>query len=290
MFAQKQRGVDRRRRDRTPVALLRVLGLACCALLQGSFAPAPVEESLREVAGILEDVTAQPHMSGERNLVMPGCNDGCSEGNALEKGGSGTLAGGLSGTVREGGRKTRRSQPRPAWPTEALRRRLTIPLPEEVRFLFPGEADSLFIDPETLWLARCIYSESDRAHEQELVAWVVRNRVATHYRGKTSYREVVLDPFQFSVFNRESRRRPFYLTLMPHYAHPRWQRVLIIAAFVRRASWKKRPFPVTVRHFYSEVSMPNRSSPQWAAWQTPVQPWRSHSVDPRRFRFFALTE
>ncbi len=33
------------------------------------------------------------------------------------------------------------------------------------------------IDNETLWLARCIYSETKRPEEQELVAWVVRNRV-----------------------------------------------------------------------------------------------------------------
>ena len=50
------------------------------------------------------------------------------------------------------------------------------------------------IDTETLWLARCIYSETKRPAEQELVAWVLRNRVETGYRGQTTYESTVLDP------------------------------------------------------------------------------------------------
>ena len=57
------------------------------------------------------------------------------------------------------------------------------------------------VSEDVLWLARCIYSETKRAPEQELVAWVIRNRVETGYRGQRSYEGAVLDPYQFSAFN-----------------------------------------------------------------------------------------
>ena len=79
-------------------------------------------------------------------------------------------------------------------------------LTERMNRLNPLEQD------EVLWLARCVYSESNLKHEQKVIAWVVRNRVDTEYRG-TSYREVVLEPLQFSVFNTPSPRRTHILSL-----------------------------------------------------------------------------
>lgn len=143
------------------------------------------------------------------------------------------------------------------------------------------------IDTETLWLARCIYSETKRPEEMELVAWVVRNRVETRYRGKNSYRDVVLDPYQFSAFNPESRKRRFYASLTPDTHSPEWQRALTIAYGVRGAPASKRPFPKTTRHFYSERSMVGRSHPEWSTGLQPIDPQRSFSLDERRFRFFA---
>ena len=173
---------------------------------------------------------------------------------------------------------------------DTIKRRLRIALPERVRPLFPGAGDSLLIDPETLWLARCIYSESDVPYEQEVVAWVVRNRVATAYRGRRTYRDVVLDPYQFSAFNPQSPRRRYYRSLMPDDRRGRWQRALQIAAYVRRAPWSERPFEADVRHFYSEVSMKGRRHPAWSAGQTSVPSRRPRAIDPYRFRFFALDE
>ena len=71
---------------------------------------------------------------------------------------------------------------------------------EELRALPPMRMD------EVIWLARCLLSESDRTDEQRLVAWVVRNRVETRYRGY-SYREVVesrpvRDPTQLAFGSR----------------------------------------------------------------------------------------
>ena len=158
-----------------------------------------------------------------------------------------------------------------------------------LRSLAPREGESLTIDSETLWLARCIYSESDRPHEQELVAWVVRNRVATAYRGERTYEGVVLDDRQFSAFNVGAPRRGFYTSLRPEDAPPGWRRALLIAAYVRHAPWSRRPFGVTVRHFYSEVSMVGRRHPTWAIGETPVRPNRPYEVDPARFRFLSLS-
>ena len=158
-----------------------------------------------------------------------------------------------------------------------------------LRALAPLEGESVPIDSETLWLARCIYSESDRPHEQELVGWVVRNRVATAYRGRRTYEGVVLDDRQFSAFNAGSARRGFYLGLRPEDGPPGWRRALLIASYVRRAPWSRRPFGVTVRHFYSEVSMVGRRHPTWAVGEAPVRPNRPYEVDPFRFRFLSLS-
>ena len=174
-------------------------------------------------------------------------------------------------------------------------RRRTAPAPsvalhlsDALRQVIPADGRRLHIDPETLWLARCIYSESDRPHEQELVAWVVRNRVATGHRGKRTYRDVVLDPKQFSAFNVGAPRRSYYMSLQPGDGGLGWRRALVIASYVRRAPWSQRPFDVNVQHFYSEVSMVGRRHPTWAAGKTPVRPNRAFELDPYRFRFLAL--
>ena len=158
-----------------------------------------------------------------------------------------------------------------------------------------GDPDAItfsFLDPEnieeeTLWLARCIYSETKRPHEQELVAWVVRNRVDTAYRGRTTYREVVLDPYQFSAFNPNGPKRSFYANLTPTDSIPGWRRALRIAYQVRHAEASQRPFSIRTRHFFSEQSMPDRQFPQWASYKQHVKPNWSYRVDQRRFRFYA---
>jgi hypothetical protein len=139
----------------------------------------------------------------------------------------------------------------------------------------------------TLWLARAIYSETKLPHEQELVAWVVRNRVETGYRGRHSYREVVLDPYQFSAFNPGAEKRSFYRRLRPEAPLPRWRQALWVARYVRHAAPAYRPFSVETRHFYSERSMRGRAEPYWAEGAGFVAPDPGrYAVDERRFRFF----
>jgi hypothetical protein len=142
------------------------------------------------------------------------------------------------------------------------------------------------IDAETLWLARCIFSETKRVREQELIAWIVRNRVETSYRGRGTYQSVVMDPFQFSAFNPGSRTRQYYTNLGPNSRVPGWQTALRIAYEVRHADEKFRPFSAGTRHFYSEQSMVGPEHPDWALGLRPVLPERDYHVEPHRFRFF----
>lgn len=152
----------------------------------------------------------------------------------------------------------------------------------------PDQASALSsIDEATLWLARCIYSETKVPHEQELVAWVVRNRVETEYRGRSSYEDVVLDAYQFSAFNPNAPKRSFYTNLTPDTQLPGWQQALTIAHYVRRADPAYRPFSIKTRHFFSEVSMPNNQFPYWVQQREHVSPGWNYTVDQRRFRFYA---
>jgi hypothetical protein len=140
------------------------------------------------------------------------------------------------------------------------------------------------IDEETLWLARCIYSETQVAQEMLLVAWVVRNRVDTRYRGQHTYQEVVLDPQQFSAFNPNHPKRDYYSTLVWESEAYNWQRALHLAWYVRHARSSERPFSRRTRHFFSEASMPNDSQPEWAVGQEALD---IANVDEERFRFYS---
>jgi len=129
----------------------------------------------------------------------------------------------------------------------------------------PGEtgqqaARRLGIEEQVLWLARVTYTEiaSDKLEEAEYVAWVIRNRVETQYRGKTTYRGVALDRAQFSAFNTRRGRAKFgnmswALALdstSRAYDIPRWRWSLITAFDVVLADSSERPFPITTRHYY----------------------------------------
>lgn len=155
-----------------------------------------------------------------------------------------------------------------------------------------GDTDSFtFLDPamldsETVWLARCIYSETKLPHEQELVAWVVRNRVETNYRGKHTYRGVILDPYQFSAFNPGHPKRSHYASLSPLDSIAGWQHALRIAYRVRHADASERPFSKQTRHFFSIRSMPGDTIPHWVQNRRRVVPKWSYRVNQRRFQFF----
>ncbi len=142
------------------------------------------------------------------------------------------------------------------------------------------------VSDDVLWLARCIYSETKKPEEQELVAWVIRNRVETAYRGQTTYEGVVLDPFQFSAFNPGSSKRRLYTSLSPLSDSPSFHSALEIAHRVYHSRPSDRPFSKRTRHFYSERSMVGGRAPTWSSGHQPVRP-TGFRVDPRRFRFYS---
>ena len=144
--------------------------------------------------------------------------------------------------------------------------------------------DSSPDEEEILWLARCIYSETKRPLEQELVAWVVRNRVESGYRGRRTYRGAVLDPWQFSAFNPSSPKRDYLMSLDETSRAPGFQEAIRIARWVVLADAEERPFSRRTRHFYSERSMLDGTTPEWAVDVRPVS--LDRQVDPRRFRFY----
>ncbi len=142
------------------------------------------------------------------------------------------------------------------------------------------------IDSETLWLARAIFSESKRLEEQYLVAWVIRNRVETKYRGKKTYQAVILDPNQFSAFRSSSQVKTFYTSLDSASRTPGWNQALRLAYGIKHTDAEYRPFSVTTRHFYSEQSMGSRRHPAWSRGKDPVEPRLSVEIKEDRFRFF----
>lgn len=148
-----------------------------------------------------------------------------------------------------------------------------------------ASAEMPAVTSEVLWLARVIYSETKRPEEQELVAWVVRNRMETQYRGRSTYQQVVLDPWQFSAFNRNAPKRAHYSKLTVESQAAGWQTAIEIANAVANAPAQARPFGPETRHFYSEISMVGRSHPAWANGKRPVS--LDRQIDPRRFRFFS---
>ncbi len=142
------------------------------------------------------------------------------------------------------------------------------------------------VDTETLWLARGIYSETKEPQEQELVAWTIRNRVETGYRGNRTYKEAVTDPYQFSAFNPGTRTRRLYTSLDATSPSAGFQNALAIARQVREADTTARPFSGKTRHFFSEQSMRGGRHPNWARGKSPVDPERPLALDAKRFRFY----
>jgi len=142
------------------------------------------------------------------------------------------------------------------------------------------------VSDDVLWMARCIYSETKRADEQELVAWVLRNRVETGYRGVHTYQGVVLDPYQFSAFNPGNPKRRLYTSLAPSPDSPAFVQALEVAHAVYHAPASSRPFSRKTRHFYSERSMVGGQAPNWSNGHVPVNP-TGFRVDPKRFRFYS---
>lgn len=116
---------------------------------------------------------------------------------------------------------------------------------------------------DILWLSRVLYSETDKPLEMYYIAHVVKNRVETCYRGECIYKEVVLDPYEFSAFNKNRESRDYLMRLNDSNVRDpgRWAAAKQIAL----NTYLDNHDPTNGgTHFFAEVSMPNHNFPDWS--------------------------
>ena len=138
---------------------------------------------------------------------------------------------------------------------------------------------------DILWLARIIYSESKTTEEQILIAWVVRNRVETGFRGADSYKEVALSHGQFSGLGLGDPQ--YKLNISRNYNttdDKAWMQALTVAQAVYFADDSLRPISIETRHFYSPISVLN--NPKWAKDKEPSIELKNDDGEVR-FAFYA---
>lgn len=134
---------------------------------------------------------------------------------------------------------------------------------------------------EILWLARVIHSETKDADEMYDIAWVVRNRVETNFRGDT-YEKVAKSKNQFSGLQPSDVHYRYNISRTYESTGEAWKNSVEVAKEVYNAPSSKRPFPITVRHFYSPVAV---DAPMWADHGE----LHSEVIDPKgnvRFAFY----
>ena len=133
---------------------------------------------------------------------------------------------------------------------------------------------------DVLWLTRAIYSETDRPLEMYYVAHVIKNRVETCYRGQCTYKDVILDPYQFSAFNNNNQ---YYRNV--NKSNARRLGPWIAAKQVALDVYMEDIDPTQgSTHFFSQVSMVDNSFPHWA--YSGEQIIVNNTIEEERFRFY----
>lgn len=142
---------------------------------------------------------------------------------------------------------------------------------------------------QALWLARAVYSETKERPEMVSIAWTVRNRVETHYRGST-YKEVVLHHDQFSGLNPEANHYDHNMNMnwKDRKTDKAWKSALKVSIGVKQSLAYLRPFEKDVRHFYSPTAT---NAPNWAIGHKAVRLIRkdhskTRSLENVRFAFY----
>lgn len=151
--------------------------------------------------------------------------------------------------------------------------------------------------PESSWVALCLITESNQAQEWLYIFWAIRNRVGQR-RFASNYRDVVLQPFQFSHFNaflgfRGNEEKLFDLIMEGESVNgpklkPLSSNLLSTAEraseeFMIDGVWR-RPFSLSVCHYWSPISMvPRNSKPSWH--KSAKRTFTPSCIDPERFIF-----
>ena len=110
-----------------------------------------------------------------------------------------------------------------------------------------------------LYLAKTIYGEArgENVETMLVVGWVIRNRLHSKRYGDT-YKDVVLQPKQFSCWNKDD---PNYDKIKGVIKGRLWEVCIGIAIVVMQSAEKHNPV-VGVHHYYDK-SMDN-NPPYWA--------------------------
>lgn len=136
---------------------------------------------------------------------------------------------------------------------------------------------------DVLWLSRVLYSETRKPLEMYYIAHVVKNRVETCYRGECSYKEVALDPYEFSAFNPNRKSRYYLMQLNSNNARDpaRWAAAKQIAL----NTYLDNHDPTNGgTHFFAQVSMRNYGYPDWAYHGDQVT--LANNIDEQRLRVY----
>lgn len=127
---------------------------------------------------------------------------------------------------------------------------------------------------EAEWLARAIFSETKAEEDFEYIGWVIHNRMKSPAYPGTA-RRVVLQPSQFSAFNRSGRLRELRQMQFPETKVTEFRRAYRMAQYILAAPDSLNPLP-EVTHFYMADTMERKYGkrhPDWAesgnlAWAT----------------------
>ena len=142
--------------------------------------------------------------------------------------------------------------------------------------------DSLHValSRDVMWLTRVNYSETNNPLEMYYVAHVVKNRVEECYRGNCTYKDVALDPYQFSAFNYgNSYYRTVTLTNASRPLDFIEAKQTAFHAYMDDYDPTKGS-----KWFFSQVSMPNHRYPHWAINEGQVNV--NKYINDYRFRFY----
>lgn len=143
------------------------------------------------------------------------------------------------------------------------------------------------------WLGLCLLTESNIEKEWFYIAWVIRNRVESG-RFRHTYEATILQPMQFSAFNKYTNGTPNYGKLTPvqifrdkarGYTHiEALFHAVDLAKDILSLPRTEAPFPITVCHYWSPVSMvPRGKKPAWASAAKRL--FTPKEIDPNRFIF-----
>lgn len=136
---------------------------------------------------------------------------------------------------------------------------------------------------DVLWLTRVTYSETRKPLEMYYISHVVKNRVETCYNGECSYKDVALDPYEFSAFNPNRPLRSYYKSVDRYStADPGGWAAAKQIAF---KTYMDNHDPTDGgTHFFAQQSMVNNEFPDWAYYGDQVK--LANNVDENRLRVY----